>query len=187
LFILSVGLDRDYGNFASHLLFAPIMHGIASKSSNINKLYYTLGSNNNITVNLSNNAPSETPFTLLLPTTQYSAIPEQNLKNGKLNISLNNINLQNGYYNLMLNDSLISVFAFNYNRDESEMKFYNTEELNDLCEKSALSHYTILNTHDSNYTEVINALQKENDFWKLFIIFALSVILMEILVLRFWK
>ena len=187
LYILSVGLNRDYGNFASHLLFAPIMHGIASKSSNTNMLYYTLGSEKNIIVNLSNYTPNEAPFLLLSPTTQYSVIPEQNIKNGKLNISLNNINLQNGYYNLMSNDSVISVFAFNYNRDESEMKFYNTLELNNLCEKSGLQHFNILNTNDSNYTEVINASQKESDFWKLFIIFALSVIFMEILILRFWR
>ncbi|MFK5857036.1 MAG: BatA domain-containing protein, partial [Bacteroidota bacterium] len=35
LYILSTGLDINYGNFASHLLFVPIMHGIASKSGSI--------------------------------------------------------------------------------------------------------------------------------------------------------
>jgi len=187
LYVLSVELNSDYGNFASHLLFVPIMHGIASKSSSINKNYYTLGTDNNILINKDNYTFAETPFSLLSPTTKYSVIPKQNLKNGKLNISLDNLNLQNGYYNLILNDSLVAVFAFNYNRDESEMKFYNSNEINVLCNKSGLQYYSILNINDSNYTEVINALQKESDFWKLFIIFALSVIFMEILILRFWK
>jgi len=187
LYILSVGLNRKYGNFASHLLFVPIMHGVASKNSSIKKLYYTLGSDKNIITNLPDYAPSKSPFSLFSPLTNYSVIPGQSLKNGKLNISLDNINLQNGYYNLILNDSVISVFAFNYNRDESDMKFYNSNDINDLCEASSLKYYQILNPSDSNYTEVINALQKESDFWKLFIIFALSVIFMEILILRFWK
>ena len=187
LYILSVGLNHNYGNFASHLLFAPIMYGIASKSGSLQKLYYTLGRDNNISIKAGNYSFTEAPLSLFSPITQFSVIPNQKFKNSKLNLSLNNINLQNGYYNLMLADSVIAVFAFNYNRDESEMSFYNIDEINALSEKSRIRHFNILNTSDTNYKEVINALQKENNFWKLFIILALSVIFMEILILRFWK
>jgi len=187
LYILSVGLNHNYGNFASHLLFAPIMYGIASKSRSLQKLYYTLGRDNNISIKAGNYSFTEAPLSLFSPITQFSVIPNQKFKNSKLNLSLNNINLQNGYYNLMLADSVIAVFAFNYNRDESEMSFYNIDEINALSEKSRIRHFNILNTSDTNYKEVINALQKESNFWKLFIILALSVIFMEILILRFWK
>lgn len=187
LYLLSVGLDRSYGNFASHLLFAPIMHGIASTGKQVQKLFYTLGEDNNISINIGNRTVDETPFSLFSPLTEHSIIPGQKHKNGKLNLSLDNIILQNGHYNLMMSDSAIATFAFTYNRDESEMDFYDADELTGLCGKSSLRHYSILNTSDPKYTEVINALQKESDFWKLFIIFALFVILMEILVLRFWK
>lgn len=187
LYILSTGLDVNYGNFASHLLFVPIMHGIASKSGYIQKLYYILGEDENIKIKLSKSASSNVIYSLFSPETKHSLIPGQDLRNGKLNITLYNIILQNGYYNLMLSDSAIAVIAFNYNRAESEMKYYNSEIINELCENSNLINYNILNTSDPDYTEVINALQKESDFWKLFIIFALSVIFMEILVLRFWK
>ncbi len=87
----------------------------------------------------------------------------------------------------MISDSAIAVVAFNFNRDESEMHYFDINELTDQFEKSGLKNVTILNISDPKYTEIINALQKESDLWKLFIIFALSVIFIEILILRFWK
>ncbi|MAE07223.1 MAG: hypothetical protein CL661_00505 [Bacteroidetes bacterium] len=187
LYILSVGLDGSYGNFASHLLFIPVMHGVASKGSLVQKLFYTLGKDNNINLNIDNDIVSETPFSFSSLQSQHYIIPSQKHNNGKLVLSLDDIDLQNGYYKVMISDSAIAVVAFNFNRDESEMHYFDINELTDQFEKSGLRNVTILNISDPKYTEIINALQKESDLWKLFIIFALSVIFIEILILRFWK
>lgn len=187
LYLLSIGLNESYGNFASHLLFIPVMHGIASKGSIVQKLFYTLGKDHNINLNIDNSIITESPFSLASPQTQHYIIPGQKHNNGKLVLSLDDIDLQSGYYNIMMSDSVIAVVAFNLNRDESEMNFLDINELTELFEKSGLRNFAILNTSDAKYTEIINALQKESNFWKLFIIFALSVILLEILILRFWK
>ena len=187
LYVLSVGLNRDYGDFTSQLLFSPIMHGIASKRGTSNSLFYTLGKDDNISLNVGDLPNSETPISLHSMITDQSVIPIQKIKNGELNLSLDNIALNSGYYNVVLQDSSISLLAFNYNRNESDMKYYDIDQLREICINSGLKHVKILDVSDSNYKEVINALQKESDFWKLFIIFALSVILMEILVLRYWK
>ena len=187
LYILSTGLDPEFGNFASHLLFAPIMHGIATRKESSQKLFYTIGKNNNIIITNNIQTNNETPLTLFSPHTSHSVIPGQERKNGKLDLSLANIDIQNGYYNLMMTDSLLAIFAFNYNRSESNMIFFSSDELTEQCSISDIKHYTILNVSDPEYKEVINAIQNESSFWKLFIIFALFVILMEILILRFWK
>ena len=187
LYILSTGLDSEFGNFASHLLFAPIMHGIATRKESSQKLFYTIGKNNNIIITNNIQTNNEIPLTLFSPHTSHSVIPGQERKNGKLDLSLANIDIQNGYYNLMMTDSLLAIFAFNYNRSESNMIFFNSDELTEQCSISGIKHYTILNVSDPEYKEVINAIQNESSFWKLFIIFALFAILMEILILRFWK
>jgi len=187
LYILSTGLEKSYGNFSSHLLFVPIMHGIASKSGAKHFLYYTLGEDDNINLSINESNISESPLQLLSTSTKHSLIPGQKLLNGKLNLSLSNLTLQGGFYNVVSADSIITVLAFNHNRLESDMSFYNVDEINELCNKSKLTNYQIINSSDSDYKEIINALQKESDFWKLFIIFALLVIFAEILVLRFWK
>jgi len=40
---------------------------------------------------------------------------------------------------------------------------------------------------EDSFTKVVKALQKENELWKLFIIFALLMLLAEVLMLRYWK
>jgi len=187
LFILSTGLDPEFGNFTSHLLFAPIMHGVTTRKESLQKLFYTIGKNNNIIVTNNIQTNNETPLSLFSPHTSHSVIPGQEQKNGKLHLSLANVNMQNGYYNLMITDSILAIFAFNYNRSESNMIFFNSDELTKQCSISGIKHYTILDVTDPEYKEVINAIQNESSFWKLFIIFALFTILMEILILRFWK
>lgn len=187
LYLLSVGLDESYGNFASHLLFIPVMHGVASKGSIEQKLYYILGKNHNINLNIDNGIVTESPFSLSSPQTAHYIIPGQKYNNGKLILSLDDIELQSGFYNIMLSDSVVAAVALNLNRDESDMRYLDIDELRDLFEKSGIRYFSMINISDPKHTEIINALQKESDFWKLFIIFALSVIFIEILILRFWK
>jgi aerotolerance regulator-like protein len=187
LYILAVGLGKEYGNFTSQLLFSPIMHGIASKRSSSNNLYYILGQDKNIIIPSGNIIPGEKPTILESHQNNQTIIPVQKYGNHELNIQIENLNINSGYYNVIMEDSLISVLAFNYNRIESDMHFYNSDQLNELCLNSPLKYYGVLNPNDPEYTDVINELQKESDFWKLFIIFALFVILIEILILRYWK
>ncbi len=187
LYLLSVGLNNQFGDFTSQLLFSPIMHGIASKRGMSNKLYFTLGEDYKFNISTGKIPTSETPISLVSIKTGQTAIPLQEIKKGDLKISLDNLVLDNGYYRVMSGDSLISLLAFNYNRNESEMSFYSAEKLNELCKDANILTAKILDVSNPDYKEIINALQKESDFWKLFIIFALSVILIEVLVLRFWK
>ena len=79
------------------------------------------------------------------------------------------------------------VFAFNFNRNESRLDFYTADELIEQIESEALTHVKVLSTANPNYLELLNTVHKESRLWKLFIIFALLMLLSEILVLRFWK
>jgi len=187
LYILSTGLDFSYGNFPSQLLFSPIMHGVASKRRNDNQLYYTLGETKVINLTTGNIAAGDNPFTLISSTTGQEIIPGQKFNNNTLTLDMGNIELQNDFYQLRNIDTTTHVLAFNFNRDESEMIFYNTSQIEEICSKSGLKNYKVFDITDPGYKEVINALQKESDFWKLFIIFALFTLLFEIFVLRFWK
>ena len=54
LYLLSIGLNESYGNFASHLLFIPVIHGIASKGSIVQNLFDTLGRDHNFNLTMDN-------------------------------------------------------------------------------------------------------------------------------------
>jgi hypothetical protein len=187
LYLLSSGLDRSFGNLSSNLLFVPIMAGIASLSGSPEPLFYTVGQDEQLKFKLSTHLQEDKPMTIVKKDAEESFIPEQLIQRGQLQLSLfGNINTS-GYYHLMLNDSLVAAMAFNYSRNESDLRSYHPDEIDSICKASGIPHYRIVDLADTSYTEVINALQKDSPIWKLFIIFALLALLAEGLLLRFGK
>lgn len=187
IYILSCGLENGYGNFTSQLLFAPVMHGIASKKESRIPLFYTLGETESVNIPLENQELGETPAKMFSLENKFSFIPRQKISNGNLRLELNNLKLTDGFYDVRYLESSLGLLAFNFNRKESELDFLSNDDLKQLCLESGLSNFEIINVQNPDFKEVINAMQKENDFWKLFIIFALFTLLLEVFVLRFWK
>ena len=187
LFILAVGLDNSYSNFGSQILFAPVMHGIASKKSSNHLPSFTLGETKAIRIVNNNYIPDESPVKIRSVLNETTIIPGQRFDNNSLTLDLSNTHPEQGYHEVTHKDSVLSLIAFNFNRKESEMVFLNNEEIEAKCLESGISKFVILDDEQPEFSEVINALKKESEFWKLFIIFALFTILAEVLVLRFWK
>ncbi len=186
-YMLSVPLMEVYSNLASHPLFIPIMYGVALSGNATNKLFNTVGDDKLVDADIPSASMQESPFSIARLNGDYSFIPEQQFINGKLEMNMHDGIVSDGFYNLMLNDSVWQVYAFNYNRDESKMEFLSASELDEELSNTSLKNYRLINTSISGFSEVINALQKESELWKLFIIFALLMLLAEVLVLRFWK
>ena len=67
------------------------------------------------------------------------------------------------------------------------MEFISTDELVDLLKSSGIQNFKVIDTADSDGSDVAEALRKDREIWKLFIIFALLMLLVEVLLLRFWK
>lgn len=187
LFLLGVPLKKEFSNFTSHALFVPIMYGIATQQDVIKRMAYTIGSDRNPETDFTTPVLSESPFILKSSVSDYSFIPGQKVVSGKLVLDVHDGIATSGFYNLMLSDSVYQVFGYNFNRDESKMEFYGTDELNDLLAETGLKNYAVLENTQKAYAEVIGSIQKESEIWKLFIIFALLLLLAELLILRFWK
>jgi hypothetical protein len=163
------------------------MYNAAVQGNSIDQLFYVIGDDNLINAEITVLPPGENPFELKQDETNFSVIPEQRISNGKLLMNVHNGISNDGIYQLVLNDSLYGSFAFNYNRAESQMNFLDNEELNDKLNESVIPYFDIINTDSENMLEDMKSLQQVNEFWKLFIIFALLMLLAEIVILRFWK
>ncbi|MCF6341894.1 MAG: BatA domain-containing protein [Bacteroidales bacterium] len=188
LFLLSVSLDKGFGNFSSQALFVPLMYGVAVTGGVIPRLFYTLDKDEFLTAGLGTVPESETVFSLQQATSGYTFIPEQQSANGDLHLLLRNSKPEtDGFYNLRLGDSTWRVFAFNYNRSESQTEYYSPDEIREELNNSGLVNFKVLDSSVNTQTNVINSLQTAGKLWMLFIIFALSILLAEVLVLRFWK
>jgi hypothetical protein len=187
VYLLAVPLNNDYSNFLSNSLFVPVMYNAAVQGISTSRLFYVIGEDNIIESDLTTVPISEKPFSLHKKDSDFSIIPEQKINSGKLTMDLHGGIVEAGYYDLTENDSVYRSYAFNFNRKESQMNFLSTEQLNQELKRTGIKYYQVLNSSDSSMSKVIKTIQKENDLWKLFIIFALLMLLTEILILRFWK
>ena len=100
---------------------------------------------------------------------------------------INNLINKAGYYQCNANDSVYYVLAYNYSHKESAMEFYSPEMIDSMLRKSQVTNYKVERGEINNIKKVINDERKGSQLWKLFIIFALLMLLTEALILRLWK
>jgi len=187
LYLLSSGLNKTQGNISTNLLFVPMMAGLASLSGKQEPPYYVIGRDDQMRVKLDRTLQGETPVALHHVGDETMFIPEQQIQNNELRLSMHGNIQSSGYYNLMLRDSLLSAMAFNYSRSESDLSCYTLEQIDSLCRMANLPDYRIVELTEAGFPEVINALHKDRPIWKLFIIFALLALMAEGLLLRWRK
>ena len=188
IYLMSVPLSPDFSNLSSHPLFIPLMYGAAVDGKGFQRLFYTIGDNKQIRVNISEQASANQDLVFHLKKTgeEQSFIPLQQFSGNELVFSLPEELEEAGIYQLTKKENLQATIALNYNRQESVMEFFTAPALEAELENSNLKNYQIVNLQDGSQQEIINSLQNESRLWLVFIIFALSFLLAEILVLRFW-
>jgi len=187
LYFLAVPIDPAYSNFSSNALFVPVLYNAAIQGKSTRRHFYIIGKDDAIETDLTSVPVTETPFSLKLQGSDFSMIPEQKINNGKLFMALHEGIHDAGFYNLTLADSVYRIFAFNFNRSESRLDFLSDSQLKDELSKTGLKYFQVLNSNNNTMSSMIKSIGKENELWKLFIIFALFMLLGEILILRFWK
>ena len=70
------------------------------------------------------------------------------------------------------------------------MSFYDKEELSELLKDNNLNVLMMISpveTHGRVSDDVVENIVNQSSLWKIFVIIALIALLIEILILRFWK
>jgi hypothetical protein len=81
----------------------------------------------------------------------------------------------------------VKGLAFNYNRSESVMKFYDAAQLQGLLQRYLPVGSGLLLDRGKPLQETIKEMNQGISLWKLFIILALIFLGIEIIILRFWN
>jgi len=181
VYLLSSPLNTKSG-FAQHWLFPISMYRIIFTSISSDILYQTIHQNlqipikskqNNVnSVYTMNNGKSE--FALNISKTgekpflfSSSAIDEA------------------GIFDVQKNKKNFTSIALNYSRKESTMQFMKEEELRRLFGESKNAH--IISASEIKTAASGADILNKQEYWKHFIIAALTMLLAEVLVIRFWK
>lgn len=184
VYLYTVPLVQDFSNLPKHALFVPLMYNTGSLSQTQLPPYYTIGDKKLIEIN-KNNLSGDKVYHLVNFKDKFDIIPHHQIIDNKSKIDVHDQISAAGNYSLTDGQDTIEPISFNFNRKESELSYYSTDELTD--ESAGFKNFTLLKSSEKSLTQTINEINLGIRFWKLCIILALLFLGAEVLLLRFWK
>ncbi len=172
-YLFATSINSENSNFQNSPLIVPTLYNMAQQSLPLPKLYYEIGKQNQFSV----------PVTLLqdeivkIRDSSLQFIPLQQTKANKVDITTQDEPATAGTYQIEKGTEFIQHLSFNYDRDESVLQYADPEDWEGVeIHKSVEALF-----------ETISEANSINSFWKWFAIFALLFLVMEMLILKFYK
>ena len=175
IYFFSSPLDKKSTNFFNSPLIVPILFNIAKQSIEIDKLYYILQEQNRLEINKKINKNQLIKFS----NSKNSFIPQQKTSSNKISLYTYKEPKERGFYTISLENDTLKTIAFNISPKESLLSFQN---LNNIQNKNIFAYNSIKEL----FTE-INEKNKVQWLWRLFLAIAIVSLLLEILILKFFK
>ncbi len=181
VYICTSSPEASWSDFPKSYWFLPLLYKMALSESNSKILAFTLGQNNTILVE---NQKMNDKTIYHFYGNGIDAIPQQKAVGNKIQLRLHNGIHQAGIYGIALPGSSDTLYAgINYNRLESAVDYYSSEELKQLV-KSDNVHIV---DNDPNVQSQWQVGEASFPLWKVFIILALLFLLTEIALIRLMK
>ncbi len=177
---------KDWTNFADNALFVPIMYKVAMLGGQMGRLSYTLGVDKEILIN-DLTAFSDGDVRIRDAQGSFEMIPMVEMRNNRALIRLYDELPGAGFYTVNKGDEVIETTAWNDSRKESKMKFLDRGEVDKLLKDKGLNVLAVMKADEIHSNDMMEMMVRRSMLWKSFIILALISLLIEILVLRFWK
>ena len=186
VFVMSASLDEEYSDLANHALFVPLMYKMAFIGGDVSELSYTLGVDKLLNINdISLNVDDR--ISLKSDNAMYEIFPMIENRNGINYISFFEDLPSSGFYDVYKNDEYVKTVAWNDDRNESEMSFFSEEKLTEYFKNNDLNLLATIDYEDVSNGDVVETIVNQSSLWKMFVVVALMALLIEILILRFWK
>ncbi len=186
IYLFSIPSDELASNFVKHALFVPSLIKMAILSLKPTPIYYKTAINEAISIPSQSNF-ADKPLHIIKTDKTVDVIPEHRLVNNTTTLFTQNQVTQAGHYEVAENSRLVKGIAFNFDRRESEMIFYNQEELQKQLDEKGLKNMNIIEANEKTVTDALQEVNDGKKLWKLFLILALVFLLAEILIIRLFK
>lgn len=184
LYLCTAPLDEDQSNLVRNAeIFVPMLYKMAISTAKDTRIAYTIGKDEVIESKNAFSGIGEMKYKLKGKAEEF--IPVQRAIGSKVILGINNQISQAGFYNLYLDPTeKLDEFAFNFDRKESNLDYYNAT---DLAEVVGDKVQIIEGTTAVDITQLIGERSRGIVLWRWFIIAALIFLIIETLLLRFWK
>jgi hypothetical protein len=174
-------LEPEFSNLTNHALFLPMLFKMALSGFADQRMFETIGSNNSIYLPI-NGLKGDNIVKIKKENLQI--IPEvKSVTGGSILYFADQIQ-QPGFYTIQNGNTLLAISSFNYNREESDMRFYDVDTLKDIFKGTKSK---IINANVSSINPQIKESLLGTSLWKLCLILALIFLMIEILLIRFYN
>jgi len=172
-FVFTSALNTDNSSFKNSPLIVPTLYNIGKYSLNIPELYYTIGKNNTFNVR----TQLQQDDILSLTNGAINIIPEQRYFNNKVVIRTFETPDVVTTYSIKNKNETIKNVSYNYNRDESDLVYKDLSNLKGITQSNSIT----------DVFDTIKSDTKVNALWKWFVIFALILLIIEMVILKYFK
>ncbi|MBJ6369031.1 vWA domain-containing protein [Snuella sedimenti] len=172
-YIFTAALNATNSNFKNSPLIVPTLYNIGRSSFKTPNLYYTIGKQNSYDIE----TQLQQDDILALVNDPIRIIPKQQYFNNKVVINTFEAPALSGVYEIKNKNKTIKNVSYNYDRSESNLIY---RDLSSLKQGSV----------NNSITDIFNAIKsdtKVNALWKWFVIFALILLIIEMLILKYFK
>ncbi len=187
VWIFSFPLEKKNEAFARDILFVPSLYNIVLNSLPDQQIAYTIGSDRTFSLPPGRNKPLETTFEVENKNTGEQFIPGVNITDQGTRLNVRGMIEKAGHYLIKSDGETIGAMAFNYDRKESDLRYFKNGELKTAFETAGRENAMVLNNINDNFSEVYDEIQKGKQLWQECLLLALLFILAEVLIARFWK
>ena len=187
LYLCAAPLDEQYSDLVRNGdVFVPMLFNMAVSGAKNRRIAYVIGRDEVVETKHYADASGEIIYRLRKTDAQDAGtefIPQQRIIGPRLLLTPGTALQQAGWYALRQSaDTTLAVFAFNYDRRESDMQFA------DLGALSLPRNAKILDKNaEANFAQVVSEQSQGIVLWRWCLIFALMFLLLEALILRFFK
>ncbi|MDQ3050590.1 MAG: BatA domain-containing protein [Bacteroidota bacterium] len=186
VYVFMVPFSGNRSNLARHALFVPTMYRIALLSEKTGKLAFSIGTDDRIELPAVT-ITGDNVFHLRNESMNFDVIPAHRSTGSGTVVSLNNQVVMAGIYELQSAGKVISMPSFNFNRDESVMRFRDATALNEMIEQLRLKNIAVISSTNATLTAGFTFMNEGIRLWKYCIILVLIFLAIEILLLKFWR
>ncbi|NQX85703.1 MAG: BatA domain-containing protein [Flavobacteriaceae bacterium] len=173
IFLFTAALNSGNSNFTNSQLIVPVLYNIGKQSLKLPKLYYELGKENIFDIDTQLGADE----ILSLKCADERFIPQQQNLNNKVVITTNELPRRASIYEVLHKTNALEHVSFNYPRHESRLKY----------ESFAGMKHVDVATSIPELLETIKNDTNNNALWKWFVIFALTFLVIEMFLLKYFK
>ena len=180
IYQFSSPLNINFNSFTKHALFVPTLINMATYTTKKNTAYYTIGSNEKISIKHINDLTNITH----IKGEKIDVIPTVTHKAGKQLLNPHGQITENGIYSIINNKQLIDMIAFNYNSSEGNILALTNDEIEDFISKNNIQNTTIISTATLALKQIIKEQEIGKEYWKIAILISLLFFAFEILLIK---